>query len=251
MSFGPKKITIQEVFMNSLGSLIAWLIWSIIIAVIIFFLSSVVDVIWEFSNLEKVWNTQTTTIFPLILSLITFFWTVITMFLTYFLLTVTNPERYKKSLVVIWQIAFFSVLIYSFATPVYIIVWLKSYEYIMYVFLFHTLILSFWVSILLEVLNNYRYILIWIYWSFIWLFISIILTSTIFFSFTSWYAKLISLIVILPLINASMTFFKQLFELIYYHYYKYTSLDQLWDIFYQIELDEKEELREEEERNIL
>lgn len=250
MSFWPKKITMQEVFINSLGSLIAWLIWSIVIAVIIFLLSSILDVVWEFSKSERgAWTASN--MLPLVLSVVTLIWTMITMFLTYYLLTITNSERYKKSTVIIWQIAFFSILLYIFITPIYIYLWLIVPEYIMYVFLFHVILLAFWTSILLELLNNYRYILIGIYWSFIWLFISTILTVIVFFSFTSWFAKLISLVVLLPLINASITFFKQLFELTYYHYFKYTSLDQIWDIFYQIELDEREVLREIEEKNIL
>lgn len=249
MSFWPKKITIQEVAINSLWSLIAWLIWSIIIAVIIFFLSSMLDVLWEFNKAEKTW-TSTTTILPLVLSLITLVWTSVTMFLTYYLLTITNSDKYKKSLVILWQIAFFSLLLYVFVTPVYIFLWLKSHEFIMYVFLFHTTILAFWTSIILELLNNYRYILIWLYWSFIWLFISTFITIMIFTSFSSWYAKLISLVVLLPLINLMMVLFKQLFEFWYYHYSKYTSLDQLGDIFYQIESQEKEALREEVEKNI-
>jgi hypothetical protein len=36
---------------------------------------------------------------------------------------------------------------------------------------------------------------------------------------------------------------------LYYHYTVYTNKDGLWDIFYQIELEEKEMLREEEEKN--
>jgi hypothetical protein len=42
------------------------------------------------------------------------------MFLTYFILSLTNPEKYKKSLVIYGQIAFFTVLVYLFVTPVYI-----------------------------------------------------------------------------------------------------------------------------------
>jgi len=48
-----------------------------------------------------------------------------------------------------------------------------------------------------------------------------------------------------------MTFFKQLFELLYFYYYKYTTLDSLWDIFRTIEIEEKEKQREEEEKNML
>ena len=119
----------------------------------------------------------------------------------------------------------------------------------MYIFLVHTLIVIFWTSIILELLNNYRHILIWVYGSFVWLFISMIITVMIFTSFTSWSAKLISLVVLLPVINFTVTFFKQLFELSYFYYYKFTNQDQLWDIFYQIEMEENELLREEEEKN--
>ncbi len=67
----------------------------------------------------------------------------------------------------------------------------------------------------------------------------------------SGYAKLISLLVMLPLINTSLVFFRGLFELAYYHYHKFTNLDQLGDIFYQIEQEEKEALREETQKNTL
>ena len=119
----------------------------------------------------------------------------------------------------------------------------------MYIFLAHTIIVTFWTHIILEVLNNYRHILIWIYWSFIWLFISLIITSLIFTSFETGLAKLLSLVILLPLINFIITFIKQLFELIYYYYYLHTNMDQLWDIFYQIEMEEKELLKIEEEKN--
>lgn len=73
----------------------------------------------------------------------------------------------------------------------------------------------------------------------------------IFSSFSDGYAKLISLLVLLPVINTSIIFFKQLFEYIYYYYHSYTNLDQLGDIFYQIEEEEKERLREEEQKNAI
>ena len=171
--------------------------------------------------------------------------------MTYRLLNLTSETRYKRNVVVSWQIGFFAFMTYLFISPVYIYAWLMDYEYIMYVFLAHTLIITFWTSILIELLNNYRHILIWIYWSFIWLFISMWVTILIFTSFETWAAKLISLVLLLPIINFSVTFFKQLFELIYYYYHKHSGLDQLWDIFYQIEMEEKEVLREEEEKNAI
>ena len=81
------------------------------------------------------------------------------------------------------------------------------------------------------------------------LFFSIIITSLIFSSFDSGNAKLISLIFLLPLINLSQVLFKWLFDFSYFHYNRLTNQDQIWDIFYQIEMEEKEALREEEEKN--
>jgi hypothetical protein len=164
-------------------------------------------------------------------------------------LNVTSPEKYKKNVVIVGQIAFFAVLVYFFIAPIYIFEWLKDYDNIMYIFLFHVLILSFWTSIIIEILNNYRYVLLWLYWSFIGLFFSAIITLFVFTSFSWGYAKLILLVILLPVINFLMTFFKQTFELIYFHYNRYTNLDQLWDIFHTIENEEKELLREEEQKN--
>jgi len=247
MSFWPRKISIQDILMNSLWAFIAWIIWSIIIIVIVFFAYN--NIIWTFNN-STLW-TNINPVFPLFLSLITLIWTWITMVMTYFLLIMTAPDKYKKNYVVLWQIAFFSLLTYIFITPVYILTWVIDSQNIMYIFLAHTLILSFWTSIILETLNNYRYVLTWIYWSFIWLFISILITLFIFISLPEWFAKLVSLVALLPIINFSTTFFKWIFELAYFHYNRYTNLDQLWDIFYQIELEEKQLLREEEEKNII
>lgn len=249
MTFGPKKITFQDVLINSIWSLIAWIIWSIIIVVIVFFSYDLInmDVVSEFDK-SKI-GTKISPIFPLFLSIITLIWTWITMILTYFLLILTGWGKYRKNMVILWQLAFFWFITYLFITPIYIYTWILSSDNIMYVFLAHTLLLAFWTSIIIETLNNYRYVLTWIYWSFIWLFFSIIITLLIFLSLPTGFAKLISLLALLPIINFSTVFFKSLFEFTYYHYNKYTNMDQLWDIFYQIELEEKERLREEEEKN--
>jgi len=247
MGFWLNKTSFQNILVNSLGSLIAWIAWSIVILIISFFLSDSVSIATTFQE-AKVWL-KTSSIFPLILSIITLIWTTLSMFLTYYILNLTDSERYKKNIVILWQITFFAFVTYLFITPMYIYIWVQDYDNIMIVYLFHVIILAFWVNIILEALNNYRHILIWIYWSFVWLFLSIIITVFIFSSFTSWFAKLISLLVLLPIINFSLTFFKQLFELGYFYYNKYSNQDPLWDIFYQIEMEEKELLKLEEEKN--
>jgi len=247
MWFWPKKILFQEILLNSLWSLIAWVIWSIIILLITFWLWNSVDIPWTFDN-SKLWL-NTSSIFPLILSIITLIWTTISIYFTYKLLTITWEGKYKKNIIVSWQILFFAFITYLFITPIYIYLGLIDYDYIMYIFLAHVMIVTFWTHIILEILNNYRHILIWIYWSFIWLFISLIITAYIFTSFESGTAKLFSLVLLLPIINFTITFFKQIFEMLYYKYFIYTNQDQLWDIFYQIEMEEKELLKIEEEKN--
>jgi len=247
MSFELKKLTFTEILINSLWSLIAWIVGSVLILIITFLLNNSVNIPATFDTAKA--GLETSAIFPLILSIITLIWTTLTIYLTYRILNVTSENIYKKNIIISWQIAFFAFIVYLFITPVYIYLWLISYEYIMYVFLLHTIIVIFWTNIIIEVLNNYRHILIWIYWSFVWLFLSLILTWLIFTSFSTWTAKLISLILLLPIINFSVTFFKQVFAMMYIYYNKYTNQDQLWDIFYQIEMEEKELLKEEEEKN--
>lgn len=247
MSFELKKISFTDALINSLWSLIAWIVWSVVILIITFLLNDSVNIPATFDT-SKAWL-ETSAIFPLILSIITLIWTTITLYLTYRILNITAEHVYKKNIIISWQIAFFAFIVYLFITPIYIYAWLINYEYIMYVFLLHTTLVIFWTNIILEVLNNYRHILIWIYWSFVWLFLSLFLTWLIFTSFSTWTAKLILLILLLPIINFSVTFFKQIFMLAYIKYNKFTNQDQLWDIFYQIEMEEKELLREEEEKN--
>ncbi|MDQ7022095.1 MAG: hypothetical protein Q9M97_00935 [Candidatus Gracilibacteria bacterium] len=194
---------------------------------------------------------ETSSIFPLALSLITFIGTSLTIFLTYILLGMISPERYKRNLIIFGQISLFGILTYIFFTPLYIYFGLQSYQNIIYIFIIHTLIVTFGTSLILEIMNNYRHILIGVYGSFIGLFIASGISLLIFNSFPEGTAKLFSLIILLPLINFSVTFFKQLFEITYYKYYLATNHDQLGDIFYQIEMEEKEELRLEEEKNMI
>lgn len=241
--FWPKSISFQEVLISGLWAFIAWAVWSLFILLVMF-------VFWNYFNvsgivLDENLGTATNSMFPFTLSLVSLIWVSISLFATYFILSLISPERYKRNSVISWQIAFFSVMSYLFITPVYIYTWLLSYTNIMFVFLGHTTLVCFWTSLLLEILNNYRYILTGLYGSFVWLFISVITTLLIFFSFSSGYAKLLSLLFLLPFINACMVLCKWLFELAYFRYHRYTNLDQLGDIFYQIEMEEKEKERTE------
>lgn len=247
MSFGPNKVTLSDAWIHSLWSLIAWFIWSIIIIILTFALSNIVDFAGNFQ--ESSIGIKTSAFFPLIFSIVTFIGTSITIYFTYFISNKINPEKYKRNIIIFWQISFFSILTYIIITPIYIYAGMINYDYLLYIFLAHCFIVIFAVNIILEILNNYRHILIWLYGSFIGLFMSSIITIIIFNSFSTGIAKMIWLLLLLPLINFTITLLKQLFEMIYYHYTIYSNHDSIWDIFYQIELEEKELLREEEEKN--
>lgn len=249
MSLWPQKQNFSDIIISSLWSLIAWLVWSILIIVIAFMLSNSLDIVNTFQA-SSIWL-KASPVFPLALSIITLLWTTITSFLTYYISNMTNSERYKKNYVIFWQIAFFQVLTYIFLAPIYIYTGMLSYDNIMNIYIYHVIVIMFWTSIILEILNNYKYILLWIYWSFIWMFFSTIFSIYIFTSFASWFAKLIILVLLIPVVNFLIHFFKQIFELLYYTYNKATWMDQLWDIFYQIENEEKEKDREEEEKNLI
>ncbi len=239
--FGPRKVNFSEIGINALGAFVSWIIWSIIIFILIFISSSLIDVPGSFQKASA--GMATNPIFPFMLSIIAFLASSVTIFSSYFFLTKTDPSKYKSLTISYSQIAFFIVLTYIFLTPVYIFAWLQDYNNIMYVFLWHILILSFWTHIIAEILNNYKYVLIWIYGSFVWFFTTILLSILVFSTFSSGFAKLMAMLLVLPIINTLIILFKQLFEFFYYKYHKYTWLDQLGDIFNQIKNEEDEEFR--------
>lgn len=241
--FWPREITPQDVLVNTLGSLIAGIVGSVIILLIMFLFGNILNISGNFANQTS--SGATNSMYPFTLSIVAFIGTSLTVFWTYFFAAVTNPERYKKSTVIAGQMAFFSIITYLFLTPIYIYTGLISYQEIMFVFLSHILFIAFWTSLILEILNNYRHILTGVYGSFIGLFVTIIVTFFIFFSLPEGFAKLLSLLFFLPLVNASMTFWKHTFEIVYFKYNRFTNLDPLGDIFYQLEQEEKELQKEE------
>lgn len=246
----PSKVDFRDIFINSLWSFIAGISWSILLLIFVLVSSSFYDIPWEFSNQWTLSSTKNV-FFPFFLSFITFVVTEIVLFATYIFLSYSAPERYERSGIAYTQIALVSTLIYLFITPVYLYAWMINYDNIMYVFVGHVLILFFSLMILLEILNNYRYVLVGLYSAVV----SILLTGTIaifiFWFFWGGTAKLISLLAIIPLVNFFAIFFKWVFEYIYYIYYKHTWNDNLWDIFRQLELESAQEMKQAVEENTL
>ena len=248
MSFWPQKREITEIWITSLWALIAWVVGSILMFLLIILISRFFN-IFDWFNAAWSWMWKTNVMFPLILSFVAFVAISFTSFTTYFFLYFANPERYKKNYVIFGQIAFFTFFSYLFFVWVYVYTGLIDYNYIIVVFLIHAILVIFWVNLIIEILNNYRYVLVSVYWSFVWLFLTLIITSFIFSFFETSSATLVALLFLLPLINTLQVLFKWIFDFIYYHYNRMTNLDQVWDIFYQIEMEEKQALREEEEKN--
>ncbi len=238
--FWPRKIKIIDVLMTTAGAFIAWVIGSVLLLFIVFLFGWIIDIPSQFKwvTLSMWWNNP---LFPFVLSFITFVVSVIVAMVTYYFLTIIDSEKYKKTIIHFWQISFFAIIIYIIFIPVYVVVGMNNYNAIMYVFILHILLLSFWEILILELLNNYRYILLWVYASFFWLWLSAIAVVFIFSLFWDGYAKLLSLLLILPLSNACMLFFKGLFDLLYYQYFMVTGKDQLGDIFEQIKQEDIDE----------
>lgn len=240
--FWPRKINFTDILISSAWTFVSGLIWSILIVMFVFFISNMMWIpewLWN----KTLWIWWNNPLFPFVLSFITFLvWVFITI-VNYQFLALTDWDKYKKNSVSFWNILFFSVVVYIFFAPIYIYLWIEDYNNIVYIFILHILALAFWEILLLEILNNYRYIMLWFYASFIGLFLTSIFINFLFSVFTTWYAKLLSLLIILPLINWLIVLFKWIFEILYYNYFKFSWNDQLWEIFRQIEVEEKQELR--------
>ena len=244
----PNEVRFKDILVNCLWTFVAWVSGSIFLLVLVLVSSRFYDIPWEFASSGNLASTKNI-FFPFFLSFITFVVTEIVLFASYIFLTYTDPDKYERSHVTYVQIAFVSTLIYLFITPIYLYAGMVNYDNIMYVFVGHILILFFSLMVILEILNNYRYILVWLYSSIVSILLTWTIAILIFGFFDSGTAKLIALMFMLPLVNFLCVFFKWLFEFVYYLYYKHTGSDNLWDIFRQLELEAKEQLKQATEEN--
>lgn len=235
--FWPRKVKIVDVLMTAAGGFISGIVGSVLLLFIVFAFSGLIDVPETFKT-ASMWMGWNSSLFPFVLSFITFLVSILVTIITYNFLAIIDGEKYKKSLIHFWQISFFAIIIYIIFAPIYVYVGIHNYNSILYVFILHILLLTFGEILILELLNNYRYILVGLYASFFGLGVSAILVVFIFSLFSDGYAKLLSLLLILPLINGFILFFKWIFEMMYYQYFMFTGKDQLWDIFDQIKQEE-------------
>lgn len=236
--FWPRQVKIVDIFMISAGWLLAGVIGSVILLLVIFLFGWITKISGSMQVGLGGWNP----LFPLLLSFITFIISLWVANLTYLFLHIIDSERYKKTLIHFSQISLFWVIAYLIVLPIYFT--LGTGDILIYIFLFHVLFVSFWEVIIWELLNNYRYILLWVYASFVGLSLSLGISLWMFFMFTPGTARLLSLLLLLPLSNACILFFKSVFEFLYYKYFMITGKDQLGDIFDQIAQQDLEALNE-------
>lgn len=246
-----RKENIQDILLTWVWVFLAWLIWSIIILVVSFFLGQYTNIFSSVYNTWKFWISNISPLYPLIMSVVTLVWTTISSIITYYILWITSSETYKNNNTIFWQVAFFQVLVFICIAPIYIIFWGISFDNIMITYIFHIIIVIFWTNIILDILNNYRYVMIWIYWTFIWTFLTALISFVVFYSVPSGNAKLLALVFLLPFMNFLIIFLKKIFELLYYHFYRITWTDPIWDIFYKIKKDDEEAEKEESQKNLI
>ena len=119
MSFWPQQRELKEVLITSIWALISGFIWSLLLFLIVLLVSNFIN-IWDWFNAASSNAWKTSIIFPIVLSVVAFLSTSLTSFITYYFLTYSNPERYKKNLVILGQIAFYTFICFVFVAPVYI-----------------------------------------------------------------------------------------------------------------------------------
>lgn len=246
--FWPQKIDIKQVWLDSLVWFVSSLIWAVILIVMTFWIGNFIDLDKYF------WNIQiydwANILIPFFVSIMAFLAILITNVVIYFSLSWTNPDKFRRKTTHLKQIVLVNLLIYILFSPIYMFAWSESYQNVLYVFLGNIIFSNFATNLTIESINNYRYILLWVYANLASVLITIMIVLMIFLSISTGKAKLISMIFLFPLVNTISIFLKESFELLYYKYYKATWYDQLWDITYQIEMEEEEELKEAQESNI-
>lgn len=244
-----RKDSFEEIWITALWAMVAWLIWSIIILIFTIFIGSYTNLFSVVTETSKFWWLRVEPIYPIMMSVITLIWTSITSIVTYLILWKANPSNYKKNNVIFNQIMLLQVLIYICISPIYIIFGGTSFDNIIICYIIHVLVVIFWVNIILDILNNYRYVMIWIYWTFLWTFLTTIVCLVVHFNYSFSNSKFITLVFLIPLINFLIILIKKFFELAYFHFYRFTWTDPIWDIFYKIKKEEDDNEKEKQMNN--
>lgn len=222
---GPPPSDPVSMGLSILGSIIAGFIGGFVILIATYiFLGSI----------------QTSGIFPFILSLVGFFAILVTTSITLILNRLLAPNKYRSGDSGFAQMGIFSIFLFILITPVYIYVNAVKPDVLIFVFTLHIIIAILGTSLLVEILANYRYILLSLYGVLLGFIATSALSVTFFLNYSPSKTALYSLVGVIIVANFVTNAFRSIFEYLYYRYYVATGNDHLGDIFAKIEAEELE-----------
>jgi hypothetical protein len=226
---GPPKTDIVSVGLSTLSSLVAGFVGGLVILVCT-------------ALFLKTAKVASPGIFPYVLALVGFFAILLSTYLTLFLNNLVFPNKYREGLATFAQTFALSILIFILVAPLYVYVGARYPDRLILVFTFHTLMSAFGVSLVSEILSNYRYALLSVYSSFAGFFAASAVSVAFFQNFTESDAALYSLVGAIIVVMVVTNALRLLAEFAYYQLYRATGLDPLGDVYARIENEERESL---------
>lgn len=221
----PRKTDFTYIGLITIGSGIAGFIGGVVTLLFIFLFARSV------SSAEG--------IYAYLFSLGWFFTSSITVFMTLWMNGVIAPDKYRQGSITFAQVAIYNVILYICVLPLYIYLWATTTQ-VTYVFVAHILLSILGSSIISEILANYRYVLLGLYGSFTGFLVTSFIVVLFYINTTESQTALFGLIGVVMVGNVVTHAIRAFLEYVYYQIYKATWTDQLWDIFYQIEQEEKD-----------
>ncbi len=224
---GPPKVPFLSVIMMTIGATIAGFISGAMIFILIYFF------LGKFS-LDSGAS-------PILLSMITFFSLAVGSTVVYFIASLVIPDMYTRSKTAMSQLVIFSIILYILFAPIYLLVSNSTTHIsILSVFSLHIMFGTFGLYIVMNLVSQYRYVLISVYGSLIaFLIVGIVWVLYIFPMDPSSQALFILIgLVMLSFIGTTFIIYTLLWA--YYALYKSTWLDPVGNIFTQIEREEKD-----------
>ncbi len=184
-----------------------------------------------------------TGVYPYLLSLVAFFSIVLSVSTYFVFMRMLFPDKYRGAGLGFGQILLFCIFSYACVTPLYLAVGVIAPDQILLVFAVHVTLSVFGASLVLEIVSNYRYVLLGVYGSFLGLFASVVITAVYFFSAPESSRAIYSLLGLPVAIIGVMTLVRLLFEAVYSFLYRQIGIDPIGDIFARIEEEELGDVR--------
>ena len=234
---GPPKIDLAAVGLSTLASLVSGFIGGLAILVsIVLFLQTV--------------KLGAPGIFPYVMALVAFFAILVSTYLSLTLNNLIFPDKYRKGLATFAQTFSFSILLFVLVVPLYVYVGIYYPGKVIFVFTFHVLLGTFGVSLISEILSNYRYAILSVYSAFTGFFVAST-ASVAFFkdsldsgNDSKW--AFYSLVGAIVLITVLINFIRLLVEFAYYRFYVAVGSDPIGNVYEKIENEEREALEKAE-----